>query len=827
MAGLARRPLMLACLCLLLGTVLAHHTDLSPAGFVGLCLLSVLVAVATVRATHGIGLVAILVGAMALGAARYETATIVPGSDISHLAGAKRATIEGAVVSEPEQQGWGRRFRLRVDGVARARPASREVSGTALVRAPRDVEVELGDRVRLSQVAVKLPAGAERPGEFSYRRWLARQGVTALVSAGEVERSGRDGSWRLRLARLGLGLRRRVVGGIDRAMPGADAALYSRLLVGMVYGLEASPLPEEIVEEFRRAGTVHLLVVSGAQVSMVAIALLGLTGATFRNLRWWQLTLTAAGVLVLVLIVGMEASVGRAVAMFALLMLAAFTRRDYDVYTALALAAALICIIDPFALLSLSFQLTFAATLGVVLFLPAERLQRVDGTPAAPPLPHVRAVLWGTIGAWALTTPLLAHSFSGFALSGNLANLANVPLSFLIMVLGFVALPVALLPGAGPLLTALCWLARGLLRLVIHVNVLAASLPLSFAEDLHLSLAQCVLWYLGVAAIVASGLLRRARRRLDDRLLRLHPNWPWVAGLALVSVMVTSHFATGAAPSGLEVTFLPVGAGQCAVIRAPSGATTLADCGGCGNCPGGGDEVADGVVTPFLSRRRIERVDAVAVSHWDADHYNALPRLLQRVRVGLLLLPLELPDARPPKALLGEIARGVPARAGGVLRLSDGVTVEVLEPRLPPIAGGRDAANDNSVVLMVRHGGFSVLLTGDIGREGMRRLLRDARSSGRSLRADVLVLPHHGRNQEGLEELLDAVAPRWAVASCDWRAEQYLRAQTLEALRGRGIELLRTDEHGAIRFVSDGRGCHVDTSHGPRSTVTRIAAARR
>lgn len=824
---LPHRPLMLCCLALIGGMSLAHALRPGMAAFALVALGSGVVIAATAWLDARFVLAPLLTTSLALGGLVYEHRTAIPPTDLSHLAGAEGLAVEGTIIRPPKDGGWWRRVRVEVDAAGAPERMNGRVCGRVEARIPREPPVSVGERVRLSGVTVTLPEATEEPGEFNYAAWLARQGVHCVAKAREVAVTGENLSVAMRLTRAGIGLRRLVVGRIEGAMPGADGPFYSRLLVGMVYGLEAAPLPEEVVEQFRRAGTVHLLVVSGAQVSMLAFAIVGLTGGRLRGMRWWQALAASASVLVLVLIVGMEASVGRAVAMFALVLLAALTSRDYDVYTALAMAAAVILIAEPSALLSLSFQLTFAATLGVIVFLPNEPIRRINGSIAAGPLPQVRAVIWGTLGAWMLTTPLLAHSVSAFALSGNLANLANVPLSGVVLGLGFVALPVSLVPQAGALLTGLCALARGVLGVVMHVNELAAGLPVPFVEGLYFGTGAVVVWYACVAAIVAVGLRERAWEALDEALLRPHPSTPVVAGFVLVAGLACSMALAGRMPRTLEMTLLPVGAGQCALVQAPSGATLMVDCGGGANFAGAGREVADGVIVPWLMRRRIERLDATAITHWDTDHCNALARVLELVPTGTLLLPPTLPDARPPEALGGGVtARTVRAAAGGRLALGEDVSAELLAPRMPLLRGTGDDANANSMVMLLTHGRVRMLLTGDIGRTGATRLVRDARNAGRSLRADVLVLPHHGRQVGDVQALLDAVRPSWAIASCDDDADEYLGEAEMALLSERGIRLLRTDRHGAVTVRSDGRRVRVNASRGRHSLGSRVAAAR-
>ncbi len=822
---------MLCCTAFVAGMTLTG----APAPAVALCgLTAVLLLTAsaiTSRIAPGLFLPALALAFAACGGLVHQTRTALPDDDISLNDDARNLTIRGTVVGHPEDRGWYQRLQLRVERVTYDCGASRRVSGRTILRTSSGLDLTFGDRLIARGASIKLPPTVEEPGEFDYRAWLRRRGVTALMNAREVEVIGRDRGWRTSTALLGRALRERVSSGIEEAMPGVDGAFYSRLLIGMVYGLDAGRPPADIVEQFRRAGTIHLLVVSGAQVSIIALAIAGLAGLgrgrrTGRRLRWWQVPIAIVLIGALVLIVGMEASIGRAVAMFVLIAMASLTSRDYDVYTALAFAAAIICLFDPHALHNLGFQLTFAATLGIVLFLPPEPIRRVSNDVAAPPLPQLRAVVWATAGAWVMTAPILAHSIAQFAISGNLANLVNVPLSVMIRVLGFIALPVSLLPWATPLMVPICWLARGLLRMVIHVNALAISLPLAFAHDLQISLAGVFLCYLGVVVLFALGAVQRVQRWLDERLLRLHPSSPTIGIVSFVTLLTVSYVIAGTPPGQLEMAVLPVGAGQCVVIRTPEGRSLMVD-GGSGSHASTGDEVAGQIILPHLVARRIQRLDAVVVSHWHADHYNALPRVFDAIGVDLILLPPEVDDFRPPDELRHHVqASGRRAVPGGLLTLDETVSVRVLAPRFPLLRGTGDDPNNNSVVVMVEHNEVRFLLPGDLEPEGVIRLLRDAHAAGWSLRADVLLLPHHGRDLMGVLPLLDAVRPRWAIASSDYQADDYLCNEALAQLQQRGIRLLRTDEHGKVSVFSDGHRLRTTTTRGSRAHGAWLGAMR-
>ncbi|HUS80675.1 MAG TPA: ComEC/Rec2 family competence protein [Armatimonadota bacterium] len=821
---LARRPLVACAVCFLLGIVLADRHLVGVPAAAAICLLGALVGVAGSRRMRRASAVGVLVAFAGLGGLLHAVSLVVPGDDISHLTGADGLRVSGVVLDDPSVRGSSQFFRLRVQSVSKAKATpSRMASGTATVRVPSSPRVQAGDGVRLAAARVGLVSAPVAPGEFDYARWLQRQGVTARITARAVavtESAEPVGG----PAEIGLALRERVVQAIERAMPGPDPELYAGLLVGMVYGLTAAPLPEHAVDEFRRAGTVHLLVVSGAQVTMLVAAVLWLAGARLHAARWWHLLSAGLAILLLVLIVGLGASVARAVAMFVLFMVAALSGRDYDLATAIALAAAVICLFDTDELFSLGFQLTFAATIGVATFLPSRQLLMLNRAAAPAPTRALRAVLWGTVGAWALVTPLLAHSFGGFAVLGNIANLVNVPLSGVVMVIGFLVLPLAIvaswLPWLGWLITALCGLARLVLEAVMGVNWLAGSLPLAYVEGVHLSPAGCVVWYVVVAAVVWWGLLGRGQRWLDRRLAPMHPSWPAVAAAAVVALILLSDAFAGLSAGETQVTFLPMGAGQCAVVRSPSGATMMVDCGGAMGLESAGERLGANVVRPWLLRHRIRRLDLVAISHWDADHYNSLPTVLSYFGHGRLLLPPELPDASPPpelRRLLDE--EDVQIVTGGVIHLGGGVSARVLGPRLPLMRRTEDDANNNSAVLLLSCGARRFLFTGDLEQAGIQRLVRDAIGNGTDLSCDVLCLPHHGRALRSCAQLLALTRPRWAVASCNRRADDYLDVQALGLLRARGVTLLRTDRSGAITFTTDGSRLRLTTSRPQAAPV--------
>jgi competence protein ComEC len=256
-------------------------------------------------------------------------------------------------------------------------------------------------------------------------------------------------------------------------------------------------------------------------------------------------------------------------------------------------------------------------------------------------------------------------------------------------------------------------------------------------------------------------------------------------------------------PAGrLSVTFLPVGQGDAALVRFPDGRTWLVDGG-----PPGADTLA------WLRRSGVRTLDTVVLSHPHPDHMAGLVPVLRALPVRRVWVP------RPPEAgeaaflTFWQAAWASGARVGVPLHLPGG-EVEVLHPVPGWHATGRRRVNDESIVLGVRHGERTVLLTGDVEAEGEAALV--ARGLGR---ADVVKAPHHGSRSSSGPALVAAVSAEWVVVSC---GTDNRHGHPHAAALGRwwGARRARTDQDGAVRFTTDGHDLRASRWVDGRGWVT-------
>ncbi|MGE5618973.1 MAG: ComEC/Rec2 family competence protein [Sphingomonadaceae bacterium] len=281
---------------------------------------------------------------------------------------------------------------------------------------------------------------------------------------------------------------------------------------------------------------------------------------------------------------------------------------------------------------------------------------------------------------------------------------------------------------------------------------------------------------------------------------------------ALTVIVILAAVVTGCATpppprSGGEMLLavLDVGQGDCILVRSPSGRTMMVD----GSHDRGDVERA---VLPYLESQGISSLDYLVLTHPDQDHVGGMPALLEAVRVDAFV------DAAPPgqtnqsylRTLQLVRSKGIEAikarRDQTSIDLGAETRVEVLGPE-DPLLRGESADNDNSVVLRITYGSVSALLTGDLERDGERRIL----SHATDIRSQILKVSHHGSQGATSADFLAAVDPEVAIISVG-AGNQYghPHRQMLQRLELRKVDIYRTDLQGTIQVTIDGRGYRVE-----------------
>jgi len=605
------------------------------------------------------------------------------------------------------------------------------------------------------------------------------------------------------LQRLAGHLRAGLREATDGLRPDARA-----LLPGLVVG-DTSRVPPDLDDAFRASDLTHLLAVSGSNLTIVLALLIGpphlATRAERRGLAP-RLGLSLRGTaliggtlaLAFVVVCRPDPSVLRAAACGLITLLAIGTGRRRSLLPALAAAVLLLVLYDPWLARSYGFLLSVLATGALLLLAPrwSAGLQRRRVPP------RIAEVIAAAAAAQAVCAPVVAVLAARVGLvavpCNLLAEVAVAPAT----VLGFAAL--ALAPLAMPVAQGLAWCAGWPASWIAGVARTGAALP-GAEFDWPDGWAGGLMLAAALAALVP--VVRRMLRR------------PWLCVLCALAVLLAvcrpapfTRVLTGWPPPGWRAVVCDVGQGDGLVLAAGDGTALVVDTG-----------PEPRAIDRCLTDLGIRRIPLLVLTHFHADHVDGLPGALRGRAVGAIeTTTLQEPPGQAQFVRGTAAAARVPivrAEPGERRRLGP-LTWEVLWPPAPPAPPGLpgpgspvdpaapgsppvgpdalDGPNDASVTLLVRTGGLTLLLLGDLEPPAQRALLAAHPELGD---VDVLKVAHHGSAYQD-PPLLHRLAPRLALISCGTgNPYGHPAPRTIAALRAQGARVLRTDTDGSIAVL--------------------------
>lgn len=697
----------------------------------------------------------------------------------------ENVTIRGFIDSSRDINGAKVNFRVKTVEITSGN-VTKKVSGKVLFTTLNDenaVKFDYGREIEING-KLNLPSVERNPGGFNYRDYLARSGVSATIfSKSESVKTGeiKKGNF---LVKTGIDIRDKMVKIIGKCLPEQHAGLLSAMLVGYREGLS-----KEMEEEFSDAGISHIIAVSGTHVVFIMAPL----SLIFKKLRFNEKVTSIIIIIVLIMFVfitGFQASVLRAVIMGVVMLTGRILRRETDTLTSISFAAMLLLLYNPYNLFDIGFQLSFAATLSLVLFYKSisdqikSVLERIN-------LSYIPDILTDnvaiTLAAQIGVLPITVLYFNKISTFSVITNLLVVPLLQTITILGFIMVIISFISlFFFQLVANINCILLSFILLVTKVN---SGLPFSVVRIATPPFLFIAIYYLVVFLLLV----------YKPVLKKIKP----VHYAAAFTVVIISLVIYAVSPARLKVAFIDVGQGDSALIRTYSGKTVLIDGGGSSGGIKSQTNIGDSVVIPFLLDCGITKIDLVVATHGHSDHIEGLEPVIESFDVRGLAIPHYDDKGEFSKILTEAKKRSIPVvrlEKGNYIKLDDRTYMKVLNP-------DRDytmydlSLNNTSLVIKLQYEDVSFLFTGDIEKETEEYMV----DKGADLKADILKVAHHGSDTSSTVEFIKEVNPKAAVISVGKNNFGHPSPEVLKAYQDFGIPVFRTDESGAIIVFSDGK----------------------
>ncbi len=641
-------------------------------------------------------------------------------------------------------------------------------------------ELKIGQRISLP-VRLKEPNGIYNDGIFYYPDYQKSQGyfISGTADAEDIIIEGMsEESIRLLPSKIRAYLRREATNRLKEENAG--------LLIGILLG-EKEGISEETKLQFQRSGISHLTAVSGLHVNLILsfmMMLFFIVGNKRSSLRFFYIF----GILAVIIITGASPSVVRAGVMIILMELAWIFKRDADPITSLFVAAFIILMKNPFGIYDVGFQLSFMATFGILIFAsPAIEFLKVKKIKSK----FIRGAINATIvtlSAQIAILPLIMKSFHAVSILSVVTNVLVTPLVPTILWSGIILMLCSLkIPFIAVVAAYICDTALTVLRFIAEK---ISSIP--FASIACPSLpALFVLSYIMFALFLWAVLVRKAKFYPEIFL-----------GLAVI-LLISGGFLKYYDRNTVQVSYINVGQGDSTLIQSGESISVLID--------GGGSvfsDVGEYILDDFLYDRGIVKLSAAVITHFDIDHMDGIKTLLQKGRVGMLIVP-NVEDESGKEIIELAKEQGVPIKKiskNDRIYFSDRLYFDCLSP----IPKEEFKENDDAGAALVLYAnGKSFFFGGDMSEEREGEVV----VSFPNLDVDVLKANHHGSKYSNSFLFLSCLSPEFVVISYGDNSYGHPSVEAITRFRDVGAKLFETKKQGTITFrVTDNGKMYYRTS---------------
>lgn len=626
--------------------------------------------------------------------------------------------------------------------------------------------LDIGEKVYFNG-ELKLPKENTNPKLFNYRLNLMTEGVYTTASIKEhniigIDRDNIDIRHIVKAKFTDL-----VENKFSTYLTEDNASLMTSIFLG-----QSSYLKDEDINIYRNMGLAHILAVSGLHIGIIS-AFIFFVLSNLGIKRRISVIITISTIWIYGYLIGFPPSILRSSIMFTVLYFSQLLHEPYDSINTISFAMFVLLLINPYYLFNVGFQLSFIATFSIIIFTPRIK-------PIFYPYDNkITRLLSSILGVQIGLLPFQAYYFNQINPLSIIANLLIIPIMSLALVLGFMMIVFLTLQNINILIGLIL---NNILNSVDFLLDILHGIDIDNIKIFSPEIITIVIYYLIFFVIFGLIDIKGFKKPILKAI-----------AFTLIFIIIFNVYLIIDNES-IELHFIDVGQGDAILIRTKQ-REYLMDTGG---SLIGDYNIAEGITLPYLQKLGINKLDGLFITHFDKDHCQGVPILLDELHIEYLFLNLIPTDYEILNAINSNNVKTMRLEKGDQLKLDEGVFMEIIWPSDNTFLNG----NNYSLVSILRTKGANILLTGDIEKE-VEYLIKDIIEYP----IDILKVPHHGANTSSTDDFLARIKPMDAIISVGKNNIYNHPSETvLQRYYDYGINVYRTDEMGLIKVVIDEGG---------------------
>lgn len=659
-------------------------------------------------------------------------------------------------------------------------------------------KLEFGTQIKLAG-KYTAPKGQRNFKGYSYKEYLMTKeiyGTVKIENSKDVEtiKKNQSNFFEKMINNVSNLLKRKV----EILLPENSASLLKGILLG-----DCTDISSDVKENFKECNLSHMLAVSGAHLSYLIIGINMILNKKVFGKRASKI-ITIFVIIIFMNITNMSPSIERAGISSIICIIASLIHRKPDAINAVAVAVLCTVIKNPFSILNIGMQLSYAGTLSLLMFANGREKNNsreiIENSEKGKNIKkYLVESIKVTLCANILIMPLTVYKFNTISLNFILANLVAGPLLGLSLILGLIMLVTSFV--SLNIAKLFSFILNIILIILMKSTKLISQIPYSNITVITPHLISIVTIYIIIFLGYYIAKSPELRKRLKVNKKLIIKTIAIVLSITIISVATLNVLEE----KKLKLYFVDVGQGDCTYLKTPSGKNILIDGGG--NSDKEKYDVGKKVLLPYLLDRRVKKLDYIIVSHFDADHAQGLEAVIQNIKVKNIIVCKQASDSALYKEIIKLCKKKnvniITVKRGQTIKIDKYVHFEILHPGNIMLDDGKGGLNANAIVAKmyctIKNKTTTIMFTGDIEEKAEEELVK---IYGDKLKADILKVAHHGSKTSSIAEFLKCVSPKIALIGVGKdNTFGHPNSGVLSRLENINAKIYRTDKLGEIKVT--------------------------